>query len=109
MSTLKRRAAGNKAKFPRLSMHNERSTLLKPFRRVHIQPWNDETIAAYARHYGTSEDEMRRQFEDESRASFFQNGSEPEDYFVSVQDKAPGVMGPVFWLSIRRRKLPKDN
>ena len=102
MSTLKRRAAGKKAKLSGLSMHNERSKLLKPFRPVHIQPWTDETIAAYARHYGISEDEMRQQSKGASRAFFFQNGTDPEDYFVSVQDEAPGVLGPVFWLSIRR-------
>lgn len=102
MSTLKRRTAGNKAKFPRLSMHNERSKLLKPFKPVRLAPWTDETVADLARHYGISADEVRQQFEEENRASYFQNGSEPEDYFVSVQDEAPGVLGPVFWLSIRR-------
>lgn len=86
----------------RPSLHNERSKLLKPFRSVRAQPWADETIAEFARHHGTSEDEMRQQFEQDSRASYFQNGGEPEDYFVSVNDEAPGVMGPVFWLSIRR-------
>ncbi len=94
----------------KLSPHNSKSKLLKPFFPFEVAKITPAKAEEFATFFGTTPEDEEKYSNRERASPHFRNGSCGNDYIVSVEEDVDETGGEMFWLSGRTNdNLPAND